>query len=142
MTTVLRVRLKDSEMESIKKRAVSDGKNVSHVVRNLIEIGMKNGAEIGSSGPETEKILKDFLNDFKEEFGKVSVKSELKEDGTSIDSKLVSYLVEQVSFISRLLSEVNSVLSPTEISDKKSAGERVRTAKIAAESITKMILEG
>lgn len=137
--TVLRVRLKDFEMESIKKRAGFEGKTVSDVTRNLIKIGMTNES---FSSSETEKILKDFLNSFKEEMGKVSVKSGSEAGENSINSNQISYLVEQVSFISRLLSEVNSVISPTEISDKKSAGERVRTAKITSESVTKKILEG
>lgn len=137
--TVLRVRLKDFEMESIKKRAALEGKTVSDVTRNFIKNGLTNES---SSISETEKILNGFLNSFKEEISKVSVKSESDAGERSINSKLIFYLVEQVSFISRLLSEVNSVISPSEISDKKSAGERVRTAKITSESVTKKILEG
>ena len=141
--TVLRVRLKDFEMESIKKRAALEGKTVSDVTRNFIKNGLTNGLTNESpSISETEKILKGFLNSFKEEASKVSVKSESDAGEKNINSKLIFYLVEQVSFISRLLSEVNSVISPSEISDKKSAGERVRTAKIASESVTKKILEG
>ena len=141
--TVLRVRLKDFEMESIKKRAAFEGKTVSDVTRNFIKNGLTNGLTNESpSISETEKILKGFLNSFKEEISKVSVKSESDAGEKNINSKLISYLVEQVSFISRLLTEVNSVISPSEISDKKSAGERVRTAKIASESVTKKILEG
>ena len=137
--TVLRVRLKDFEMESIKKRAALEGKTVSDVTRNFIKNGLTNES---SSISETEKILNGFLNSFKEEASKVSVKSESDAGESSINSKLIFYLVEQVSFISRLLSEVNSVISPSEISDKKSAGERVRTAKITSESVAKKILEG
>lgn len=137
--TVLRVRLKDFEMESIKKRAALEGKTVSDVTRNFIKNGLTNES---SSISETEKILNGFLNSFKEEISKVSVKSESDAGERSINSKLIFYLVEQVSFISRLLSEVNSVISPSEISDKKSAGERVRTAKITSESVAKKILEG
>lgn len=137
--TVLRVRLKDFEMESIKKRAALEGKTVSDVTRNFIKNGLTNESP---SISETEKILKGFLNSFKEEASKVSVKSESDAGEKNINSKLISYLVEQVSFISRLLTEVNSVISPSEISDKKSAGERVRTAKIASESVAKKILEG
>jgi hypothetical protein len=141
--TVLRVRLKDFEMESIKKRAALEGKTVSDVTRNFIKNGLTNGLTNESSSiSETEKILKGFLNSFKEEISKVSVKSESNAGENSINSKLISYLVEQVSFISRLLSEINSVISPSEISDKKSAGERVRTAKITSESVAKKILEG
>ena len=141
--TVLRVRLKDFEMESIKKRAALEGKTVSDVTRNFIKNGLTNGLTNESpSISETEKILKGFLNSFREEISKVSVKSESDAGEKNINSKLISYLVEQVSFISRLLTEVNSVISPSEISDKKSAGERVRTAKIASESVTKKILEG
>ena len=137
--TVLRVRLKDFEMESIKKRAALEGKTVSDVTRNFIKNGLTNES---SSISETEKILNGFLNSFKEEISKVSVKSESDAGERSINSKLIFYLVEQVSFISRLLSEINSVISPSEISDKKSAGERVRTAKITSESVAKKILEG
>ena len=141
--TVLRVRLKDFEMESIKKRAALEGKTVSDVTRNFIKNGLTNGLTNESpSISETEKILKGFLNSFREEISKVSVKSESDAGEKNINSKLISYLVEQVSFISRLLTEVNSVISPSEISDKKSAGERVRTAKIASESVAKKILEG
>ena len=84
--TVLRVRLKDFEMESIKKRAALEGKTVSDVTRNFIKNGLTNES---SSISETEKILNGFLNSFKEEISKVSVKSESDAGERSINSKLI-----------------------------------------------------
>ena len=57
-TKILRIRMAEPDFETVKKRAVTEGKNVSETIRDLVRIGLRNRSGPGEGSdlaiaPET-----------------------------------------------------------------------------------------
>lgn len=141
------VRVTDSTLSSLKKRAVSEGKSASGIARLLIETGLENRLEkVGGgegdvlegtpSGRPRREIDADKIRD--------AVSEAVRE---VLSPELLRYLVQDTAKTENLLRQISLLISEKEPGSRAKNfevhAERVRNAKQKADRILKKLsLEG
>lgn len=143
----LRVWLDESDYLALKKTGEREGKSISELVRESIAregIHAKkemDSVEIGERILEKldEKLL-GFLEVLAKNFFAREQQKEQKASG-AITPEIISFLVQKIGYMNRLLIEINDVIPPvsTAVGDKKDSVLRAKNANGAAESAMRIL---
>ena len=115
------VRVTDSTLSTVKKRAVSEGKTVSEFIREMLEFvldnpsGSRDESGVRSSWPIGMDTIPEAVSE--------AVMEVLKREGSGVPPEVLRYLVQDTAKTENLLRQISRLLSPGNF---KEHAERVR----------------
>jgi hypothetical protein len=142
----LRVWLDESDYLALKKTGEREGKSISELVRESIAregVHAKKEMDSVEIGERILEKLDEKLLGFLEVLAKNFFAREQQKEQKSgaIKPEIVSFLVQKIGYMNRLLIEINDVIPPvsTAVGDKKDSVLRAKNANGAAESAMRIL---
>ena len=128
------VRVTDSTLSAIKKRAGSEGKSASEIARGLIESALDNPSGSGDkSRTGSSRIIE--MDEIRKAVSEAVVEG-IKGGGEGIPPETLRFLVQDVAKIENLLRQLSLFFSPGKFDEH---AERVRIAEQKSERILKKL---